>query len=178
MSDSRLVTSKSSASDGWKSAPTSSNSMVLQKRSKMGVLQNEVLDRSRPICTIYLELFELGAHTYIKLKINCCPYGFETPSLRCNSACSFWSSPDTFVVVISSPSSIRHAYQFSCSQTLTMATVFKIIPTVQQYDWGKIGNTSKVAQFATSSKLPAFEIDEKAPYAEVWVRSLPAFLYS
>jgi mannose-6-phosphate isomerase len=47
-----------------------------------------------------------------------------------------------------------------------MAAVFKIIPTTQQYDWGKTGKTSKVAQFAASSQLPGFAIDEAAPYAE------------
>jgi mannose-6-phosphate isomerase len=45
--------------------------------------------------------------------------------------------------------------------------VFKIAPTTQQYDWGKIGSSAKVAQFAAASKLPGFSVDEKAPYAEV-----------
>ena len=45
--------------------------------------------------------------------------------------------------------------------------VFKIIPTTQKYDWGKIGTTSKVAQFAAASRIPGFTLDEKAPYAEV-----------
>ncbi|KAG6895628.1 hypothetical protein C0992_000301 [Termitomyces sp. T32_za158] len=47
--------------------------------------------------------------------------------------------------------------------------VFKIAPTTQQYDWGKTGSTAKVAQFATTSKLPGFTIDESAPYAELWM---------
>ncbi|GJE92480.1 mannose-6-phosphate isomerase [Phanerochaete sordida] len=47
--------------------------------------------------------------------------------------------------------------------------VFKIIPTTQKYDWGKKGLSSKVAQFATASKIPGFELDENAPYAELWM---------
>ena len=45
--------------------------------------------------------------------------------------------------------------------------VFKIIPTTQKYDWGKIGTNSKVAQFASASKIPGFTLEELAPYAEV-----------
>lgn len=45
--------------------------------------------------------------------------------------------------------------------------VFKIIPTTQKYDWGKIGLSSKVAQYAAAAKVPGFTLDEKAPYAEV-----------
>lgn len=47
--------------------------------------------------------------------------------------------------------------------------VFKIVPTVQQYDWGKIGASSKVAVFAQSAGIPDFHIDESKPYAEVGV---------
>ena len=43
--------------------------------------------------------------------------------------------------------------------------VFKIVPTVQQYDWGTTGSASKVAQFA--SKIPDFTLQESEPYAEV-----------
>lgn len=42
--------------------------------------------------------------------------------------------------------------------------VFPVVPTVQQYDWGKIGLQSKVAQFADAA---GFKVDAKAPYAEV-----------
>lgn len=50
-----------------------------------------------------------------------------------------------------------------------MATspVFPIVATTQQYDWGKVGLASKVAQFAQSSQAPDFVLDENAPYAEV-----------
>ena len=44
--------------------------------------------------------------------------------------------------------------------------VFKIIPTTQQYDWGKIGRTSKIAQLASSRDL-GLTIDDAQPYAEV-----------
>lgn len=49
----------------------------------------------------------------------------------------------------------------------TLVPVFKITPTTQTYDWGKIGSTSKVAQFAAASKIPDFTLEEKTPYAEV-----------
>lgn len=49
----------------------------------------------------------------------------------------------------------------------TMSTpVFKILPTTQQYDWGKIGSQSKVAQLAAASRIPGFTLEDK-PYAEV-----------
>ncbi|CDO73365.1 hypothetical protein BN946_scf185008.g128 [Trametes cinnabarina] len=50
-----------------------------------------------------------------------------------------------------------------------MAAVFKIIPTIQQYDWGKIGLSSKVAQYAVACRLPDFTLDESVPYAELWM---------
>ncbi|KAF7323796.1 Mannose-6-phosphate isomerase [Mycena kentingensis (nom. inval.)] len=50
-------------------------------------------------------------------------------------------------------------------------SVFKIVPTAQQYDWGKIGRDSKVAQFA--STIPGFVLDEAAPYAELWMGTHP-----
>ncbi|KLO17398.1 mannos-6-phosphate isomerase [Schizopora paradoxa] len=49
------------------------------------------------------------------------------------------------------------------------ASVFQILPTTQKYDWGKIGLTSKVAQFADAAKAPGFQLDEKSPYAELWM---------
>ncbi|KAE9402731.1 mannos-6-phosphate isomerase [Gymnopus androsaceus JB14] len=55
-----------------------------------------------------------------------------------------------------------------------MTSVFKIIPTTQQYDWGKIGSKSKVAQLAASSKVdPDFALDESKPYAELWMGTHP-----
>jgi len=51
--------------------------------------------------------------------------------------------------------------------------VFKITPTVQQYDWGKLGPSSKVAVFAQSAGLSDFRVDETKPYAEVCVYVMP-----
>ncbi|KAF8347487.1 mannose-6-phosphate isomerase [Amanita rubescens] len=51
-------------------------------------------------------------------------------------------------------------------------TVFKIVPTIQQYDWGKLGKKSKVSQFAESS-VPGFTLDDAKPYAELWMGTHP-----
>ena len=55
----------------------------------------------------------------------------------------------------------------------TAETVFRIIPTLQKYDWGKIGNQSKVAQLAAGADIPGLVLDNSTPYAEVgrWRRS-------
>jgi mannose-6-phosphate isomerase len=45
--------------------------------------------------------------------------------------------------------------------------VFKLSPTVQKYDWGKIGSQSKVAQLAKAGNPESFQLDDNAPYAEV-----------
>ena len=44
---------------------------------------------------------------------------------------------------------------------LTAMSVFKIAPTIQQYEWGKLGSSAKVAQ------LSGLHVDESRPYAEV-----------
>ena len=44
--------------------------------------------------------------------------------------------------------------------------VFRIAPTLQKYDWGKIGSQSKVAQLAAGADIPGFVLDDSAPYAE------------
>ncbi|KAK7062864.1 Mannose-6-phosphate isomerase [Paramarasmius palmivorus] len=54
-----------------------------------------------------------------------------------------------------------------------MSTVFKIVPTTQQYDWGKHGSSSKVAQLASASQIPNFSLDESKPYAELWMGTHP-----
>ncbi|KAN0140170.1 Mannose-6-phosphate isomerase [Lactarius tabidus] len=51
--------------------------------------------------------------------------------------------------------------------------VFKIVPTVQQYDWGKLGSSSKVAVFAQSAGISDFHVDETKPYAELWMGTHP-----
>ena len=45
--------------------------------------------------------------------------------------------------------------------------VFRIAPTLQRYDWGKIGSQSKAAQLAAGADIPGFVLDDSAPYAEV-----------
>ncbi|KAI9448479.1 mannose-6-phosphate isomerase [Lactarius indigo] len=50
---------------------------------------------------------------------------------------------------------------------------FKVTPTVQQYDWGKLGSASKVAVFAQSAGLSDFRVDETKPYAELWMGTHP-----
>ncbi|KZT20634.1 mannose-6-phosphate isomerase [Neolentinus lepideus HHB14362 ss-1] len=57
---------------------------------------------------------------------------------------------------------------------MTTAPIFRIVPTTQKYDWGKKGLASKVAQFAAASKIPGFELDENAPYAELWMGTHPS----
>ena len=44
--------------------------------------------------------------------------------------------------------------------------VFQIVPTVQNYAWGKIGLNSKVAELI-SNAYPEIEIDKSKTYAEV-----------
>jgi mannose-6-phosphate isomerase len=48
----------------------------------------------------------------------------------------------------------------------TIEAVFRIAPTAQKYDWGKIGNDSRVAQLAAGADMPGFVLDKLAPYAE------------
>jgi mannose-6-phosphate isomerase len=58
---------------------------------------------------------------------------------------------------------------------MTSAPVFKLKPTVQTYDWGKIGRESKVAQLAQAGKAAGFTMDEGKPYAEVCLVSSSSF---
>lgn len=52
-------------------------------------------------------------------------------------------------------------------------SVFRIDCGFQNYDWGKIGSKSAVAQFATSSN-PSTTVDESKPYAELWMGTHPS----
>lgn len=57
-------------------------------------------------------------------------------------------------------------------------TIVRLDCKAQSYDWGKIGSSSSVARFASSS--PAFKVDESRPYAELWMgthRNAPSTLY-
>ena len=66
---------------------------------------------------------------------------------------------------------------------MSTTPVFPIVPATQQYEWGKVGLESKVAQLANAGKAPGFKLDEKSPYAEVRcayccrVYSLPISLF-
>ena len=53
------------------------------------------------------------------------------------------------------------------SSTDQMARVFRVIPTTQQYDWGKKGRDSIVAQLAQAYQAHGLEIVDGSPYAEV-----------
>ncbi|CAB4423167.1 unnamed protein product [Rhizophagus irregularis] len=54
---------------------------------------------------------------------------------------------------------------------MSKPAVYKLKCAVQNYDWGKIGSESKVAQFAQISK--DFEIQLDKPYAELWMGTHP-----
>lgn len=51
----------------------------------------------------------------------------------------------------------------------TIEPVFGIIPTIQNYDWGKKGKDSKVAEFAPGAGICGFTLNQSAPYAELWM---------
>lgn len=51
--------------------------------------------------------------------------------------------------------------------------LFRINCGYQNYDWGKIGSSSAVAQFASRSD-PTTKIDESKPYAELWMGTHPS----
>lgn len=50
-------------------------------------------------------------------------------------------------------------------------SVFQLAAGAQNYDWGKIGPSSKVAQYAEHS--PGFALDTTKPYAELWMGTHP-----
>lgn len=54
-----------------------------------------------------------------------------------------------------------------------MSKLFRIDCGYQNYDWGKIGSSSAVAQFAAKSNS-ATKIDEAKPYAELWMGTHPS----
>ncbi|KAG1751614.1 mannose-6-phosphate isomerase [Suillus paluster] len=47
--------------------------------------------------------------------------------------------------------------------------VFHIIPTIQNYDWGKKGKDSKVSEFASGAGIDGFTLNQSVPYAELWM---------
>ncbi|KAH8825912.1 mannose-6-phosphate isomerase [Flagelloscypha sp. PMI_526] len=54
-----------------------------------------------------------------------------------------------------------------------MSSIFKIQPTVQSYEWGKVGPSSRVAQLASASNLSGFELQKTVQYAELWMGAHP-----
>lgn len=49
-----------------------------------------------------------------------------------------------------------------------MSLVFKVRGSIKNYDWGKLGSQSSVAQLQKAG-FDEFNIDEKTPYAELWI---------
>ena len=54
-----------------------------------------------------------------------------------------------------------------------MSRLFRIDCGYQNYDWGKIGSSSGVARFASTSN-PQTTINESVPYAELWMGTHPS----
>lgn len=54
-----------------------------------------------------------------------------------------------------------------------MSKLFRLDCGYQNYDWGKIGSASAVAQYAAASNKNT-HIDEKKPYAELWMGTHPS----
>ncbi|XP_018791479.1 PREDICTED: mannose-6-phosphate isomerase [Bactrocera latifrons] len=49
----------------------------------------------------------------------------------------------------------------------------ELVGFVHKYEWGKVGNDSAVAQLAKLND-PQFKVDDKTPYAELWMGSHPS----
>lgn len=49
-------------------------------------------------------------------------------------------------------------------------SIYRIQAKTQSYDWGKLGDVSKVAQFAQKSGT---QVDPSKPYAELWMGTHP-----
>ncbi|TCD71530.1 hypothetical protein EIP91_008911 [Steccherinum ochraceum] len=52
-------------------------------------------------------------------------------------------------------------------------SLFRLKASLQQYDWGKQGKDSLVAQLAPNAVGPSFSLDNDASYAEVWMGTHP-----
>ncbi|KAI9315391.1 mannose-6-phosphate isomerase [Dichotomocladium elegans] len=48
--------------------------------------------------------------------------------------------------------------------------IYRLQPQTQSYDWGKLGDVSKVAQYAKQSGV---DVDATKPYAELWMGTHP-----
>ncbi|KAI8327385.1 phosphomannose isomerase type I [Blakeslea trispora] len=54
--------------------------------------------------------------------------------------------------------------------TITMNAVYRLQCQTQSYDWGKLGDVSKVASYAKASGT---SVDSSKPYAELWMGTHP-----
>ncbi|CAJ0909109.1 18490_t:CDS:2 [Entrophospora sp. SA101] len=59
----------------------------------------------------------------------------------------------------------------SSSSPTTMSSIYRLKNAVQNYEWGKIGSDSKVAQFAKVQD--GFILENDKPYAELWMGTHP-----
>lgn len=64
-------------------------------------------------------------------------------------------------------------FLYYSSPKTTMSKLFRLDCGYQNYDWGKIGSASAVAQYAAASNKDT-KIDEKKPYAELWMGTHPS----
>jgi mannose-6-phosphate isomerase len=53
--------------------------------------------------------------------------------------------------------------------------MYKLNCSVQRYDWGKLGQNSKVAIYKSSQETD-FEIKENQAYAELWMGNVKYFI--
>lgn len=67
------------------------------------------------------------------------------------------------IITLTNPT--RHHSTPLNTMSAPVPPIFRLDCKAQSYDWGKIGSTSEVARFASSS--PAFTLDNNKPYAEV-----------
>lgn len=61
-------------------------------------------------------------------------------------------------------------YTVMTTTTATQPAIYRLQAKTQSYDWGKLGDVSKVAQYAKTSGV---EIDTSRPYAELWMGTHP-----
>ncbi|KAF4646444.1 hypothetical protein FOZ61_005861, partial [Perkinsus olseni] len=62
----------------------------------------------------------------------------------------------------------------SVQSSSSSSTLRLVEPAIQNYAWGKMGSTSKVALLAKEGDhTGSFKIDESKPYAELWMGDHP-----
>lgn len=105
-------------------------------------------------------------------------------------------SPIPFLFSLTDPGSLSVAPVFlpphsteAMSSAAAAPTLLRVLGVAQQYEWGKLGATSAVAQLmqgqaanrqaeaassSSSSSSPAFTLDAATPYAELWLGTHPS----